>query len=174
MQSECNRAVYSWKRDVGRTLFPCEQLSFAAQEHHCRVELDLQSLLKRASSVAAREQHGIVDSELSGGFGRAGLTISGCRGFFAGDADHLNAFERELVLELDQVRNRRSARLAPASPEVEKDHVGVKVVKRHQFSSQVGKLEIDQAAASGIKTAGALLDGLIDWRLRASKESGEC
>ena len=60
------------------------------------------------------------------------------------------------------MRDRLPAGLAPASPEVEQDHVGVDVVKRDHFSAQVGKLEIDQPALGGIDAACALLDGFID------------
>ena len=136
------------------------------------IELDLKRLLERASSVSARKQHRIVDTELAHGLGRTGLAVARRCRFLAGDADHLKSFAGELLLELDQVRDRLAARLAPASPEVEQDHVGVDVMKRHQFSAQVGKLEIDQAALGGIDAACALLDGFIDRLLAGRPATG--
>ena len=77
-----------------------------------------------------------------------------------------NSFAGEFLLELDQVGDRLAARLAPASPEIEQDHVGVDIVKRHQFSAQIGKLEIDQPALGGIDAACALPDRFVELRLQ--------
>ena len=71
------------------------------------------------------------------------------------------------------MRDRLPAGLAPASPEVEQDHVGVDVVERDHLSAQVGKLEIDQPALGGIDAACALLDGFIEQRLRTAQEPGQ-
>ena len=134
------------------------------------IELNLKCLLKGAGSVSARKQDGIVDSQLLDGFDRTGLAILRCRGFFTSDPDHLELFSSVFLLKLDQVRDRLPAGLAPASPEIQQDHVGVDVVKRDHLAAQVGKLEIDQPALGGIDTASALLDGLIERRLRAAQK----
>ena len=115
----------------------------------------MQGFLEGTRTFHAAEEDRVVDPEPFRRLGDVGRASVGGP-LLARDPDDFQPTGPQPFLQLDQVRDRLHARLAPGPPEIDQDQVGVEVAEMNGLAFEVGQEKVFDPAVLGVIAAEGL------------------